>query len=98
MGTVAHYLAYKYITDRLSDPATTSKEDSPDEDPNLAENATKEDYQDETESLSSNDLAPKDNSDDEDFEPGTSSSDNEEEEEMESNENIPRPHKRNNKG
>ena len=81
-----------------TDPATTSKEDNPDEDSNSAENTTKEDYQGETESLSSSDLPPKDKSDDEDFKLGTSSLDNEEEDEMESNENVPKPRKRKNKG
>ena len=72
-----------------TDPATTSKEDNPDEDPNSAENSIKEDYQGKTESLSSNDLPPKDKSSDEDFKPGTSSLNNEEEDEMESDENVP---------
>ena len=79
-----------------TDLATTAKEDN--QDPNLAENATKEDYQGKTESLSSNDLPPKDKSDDEDFELGTCSSDNEEEDEMESNDIVPRQPKRKNKG
>ena len=80
-----------------TDPATTS-EDNPNEDPYVAENATKEDYQGETESLSSNDLLPKDKSGDEDFELGTSNLDNEEEDKMESNDNVPKSCKRKNKG
>ena len=64
-----------------TDTTTTSKEDNPDDDQNSAKDATKEDYQSKTESLSSDDPPAKDNSDDEDFELGTSSLDNDEDEE-----------------
>ena len=62
----------------------------------MAKYATKEDYQGKTESLSSNDPPAKDNSDDEDFEPETSSLDNDEDDDEESDENIRRGCKRKN--
>ena len=80
------------------DTATTSKEDNPDDDQNSAKDATKEGYQGKTEPLSSDDPPTKDNSDDEDFKPRTSSSDNEEDEEDKSDENICRGCKRKNRG
>ena len=64
----------------------------------MAKDTTKEDHQGKTESLSSDVPPAKDNSDEEDFQPGTSSSNNDEDDDMESDKNIPRGHKRKNKG
>ena len=60
---------------------------------------TKQAYQADTESLSFNDPPAKDNTNDEDFQLGTtSSSDNDDDDDMESDENIPRGRKRKNQG
>ena len=59
-----------------TDTATTSKVAHPDDDQNSAKDTTKEAYQGDTESLSSNDPPVKDNSDDEDFQSYTSSLEN----------------------
>ena len=82
-----------------TDTATTSKQDDPDDEQNLAKEGTKEAYKADTESLSSDDPPAKDNTDDGNFQPGTTSSSyNDDDDDMESDENIPRHHKRKNQG
>ena len=50
-----------------TDTATTSKQDDPDDDQNLAKDGTKEVYKGDIESMSLNDPPAKDNTDDVDF-------------------------------